>query len=92
MKTVTLTEFRKNIFRLVDEAIATGEPIVMNRKGARVVVRGAKGSTETAEERAERWKRFWASPPEVFEDISLEEIEEAGESYWHWDEGPELDN
>jgi prevent-host-death family protein len=37
MKEVTLTELRRNIFRLVDEALATGEPIVVTRKGQRVV-------------------------------------------------------
>ncbi len=42
MKTVTLTEFRKNIFRMVDEAVSTGEPIVIDRNGARVIIRGEK--------------------------------------------------
>jgi hypothetical protein len=46
---------------------------------------------ETDEERAERWRRFWASPPEVYEDLSLDEIEKAGEAYWRWDGEPELD-
>ena len=35
MKEVTLTELRRNIFRLVDEALETGEPIVVKRKGQR---------------------------------------------------------
>jgi hypothetical protein len=90
MKTVTLTEFRKNIFRMVDEAVATGEPIVIDRNGARVVIRGEKRATETEEERAERWRKFWASPPEVDGDLSLDEIEEAGEAYWRWDGESEL--
>jgi hypothetical protein len=91
MKTVTLTEFRKNIFRMVDEAVATGEPIVIDRNGARVVIRGEKRPKETEDERAERWRKFWASPPEVDGDLSLDEIEEAGEAYWRWDGESELD-
>jgi hypothetical protein len=43
------------------------------------------------EERAERWRRFWASPTEVHEDLSLAEIEEAGEAYWRWDGESELE-
>jgi hypothetical protein len=91
MKIVTLTEFRKNIFRMVDEAVATGEPIVIDRNGARVVIRGEKRPTETEEDRAERWRKFWASPPEVDGDLSLDEIEAAGEAYWRWDGESELD-
>jgi hypothetical protein len=92
MKTVTLTEFRKNIFRMVDEAVATGEPIVIDRKDGRVIIRGEKRPSETAEERAERWRRFWASPAEVCEDLSLDEIEDAGESYWRWDDGAGMES
>jgi Antitoxin Phd_YefM, type II toxin-antitoxin system len=91
MKTVTLTEFRKNIFRMVDEAVATGEPIVIDRNGARVVIRSEKRPTETDEERAERWRKFWASPPEIHEDLSLDDIRKAREAYWKWDGEPELD-
>src|ERR1700722_3705794 len=45
MKTVTITELRRNIFRLIDETLETGEPIVLNRKGKRLVLsRGAPTS------------------------------------------------
>jgi PHD/YefM family antitoxin component YafN of YafNO toxin-antitoxin module len=98
MKTVTLTELRRNIFQLVDEALATGEPIVVNRKGRRMVLRSeeavAADAGETEEERAERWRKFWAEPPspgmEDF-DLSPEDIRRARQEYWHWDEEPELD-
>jgi hypothetical protein len=43
--------------------------------------------TETA--RAARWRRFWATPSEIKEDLTLEEIEAAGEAYWRMSEGPE---
>jgi prevent-host-death family protein len=94
MKTVTITELRRNIFQLIDEALETGEPIVVHRKGRRVTLRGEEPSAataETEEERAERWRKFWAEPSEIQEDLSLEDIEAAGEAYWRWDEESELD-
>ncbi|HEX3917011.1 MAG TPA: type II toxin-antitoxin system Phd/YefM family antitoxin [Caulobacteraceae bacterium] len=95
MKTVTITELRRNIFQLIDEALETGEPIVLLRKGRRVTLSGESPSpgkvVETEEARAERWRKFWAEPSEIQEDLSLEDIEAAGEAYWRWDEEPELD-
>ena len=93
MKTVTLTEFRKNIFRMVDEALATGEAIEIKRKGGRVVLSPEDAPAGVAEKRAERWKRFWESPPvlSVGGDLSAEDVRRAREEYWHWDEEPELD-
>jgi len=93
MKTVTITELRRNIFRLIDESLATGEPIVLNRKGKRVVLgpeTTAPAVVETEAEREERWRKFWAEPSEIKEDLTLEEIETAGESYWRLSETPEL--
>jgi prevent-host-death family protein len=91
MKTVTITELRRNIFRLIDESLATGEPIVLNRKGKRVVLgpETAAPIAETEEEREERWRKFWAEPSEIKEDLTLEEIETAGEAYWRLSETPE---
>ena len=95
MKTVTITEFRRNLFQLVDEALATGEPIEIRRKGGRVVVRGEGEAEDEGEafRRAEMWRRFWASPPPPgWEnlDLSYEEIQRASELSWTWDEEPEL--
>lgn len=96
MKTVTLTELRRNIFQLVDEALATGEPIVVHRNGRRVVLREdpVTPNVETEEQRAEGWRKFWAEPPppgmEDF-DLSPEDVRKARQEYWHWDEEPELD-
>jgi prevent-host-death family protein len=92
MKTVTITELRRNIFRLIDETLETGEPIVLNRKGKRVVLsaeRTLSPAAETEAAREARWRRFWATPSEINEDLTLEEIEAAGEAYWHWSNGPE---
>lgn len=92
MKTVTITEFRKNIFRLVDEVLATGESIVIDRKGGSVVVRGQQATD--IERRRERFKQFMASPPlPGWEnvDLSPQDIRRERESYWTWDEEPELD-
>jgi prevent-host-death family protein len=91
MKTVTITELRRNIFRLIDEALETGEPIVLNRRGKRVVLspETLSAPVETDAARAARWRRFWATPSEIREDLTLEEIEAAGEAYWRRSEGPE---
>jgi antitoxin (DNA-binding transcriptional repressor) of toxin-antitoxin stability system len=64
MKTVTLTELRKNIFQLIDEVVATGEPLVIERKGKRLTLKGETASKdETRAEADERWRAFWAQPP-----------------------------
>jgi len=92
MKTVTITEFRKNIFRMIDETLATGEAIVVDRKGARVVIRGEPKSDETQAERDECWARFWAEPPRPgSRDFTVEEFNRWSASSWEWDEEPELD-
>ena len=91
MKTVTITELRRNIFRLIDESLETGEPILLNRRGRRVVLRPDTASpvVETEAERQERWRKFWAEPSEIKEELTLEEIETAGESYWRLSGTPE---
>src|ERR1700721_771899 len=67
MKTVTITELRRNIFRLIDETLETGEPIVLNRKGKRVVLgpeaASAPAVVETQAEREEGRRKFWEEPP-----------------------------
>ncbi len=89
MKTVTLTELRKDIFRLVDEVVATGEPLVIERKGRRLTLQGeTPRAEETREQEAERWRRFWAQPPrpgwETW-DMSVEEFNAASREAWTWD-------
>src|SRR5580658_7846663 len=97
MKEVTLTELRRNIFQLVDEALATGEPIVIRRKGRRVVVQAeetaADVAVETEEEHEGRWRKFWAEPPPGAQnlDLSVEELRRIRQDYWRWDGEPALD-
>ena len=93
MKEVTLTELRRNIFRLVDEALATGESIVVKRKGRTVTLAPdapAPRSGRLAPDDEEGWAKFWAEPPppgwEDY-DLSLEALNGA----WKWDGEPELD-
>ena len=92
MKEVTLTELRRNIFRLVDEAIATGEPIVVKRKGQRLVIGPERPLTKehAVDARLEaRWRNFFDSPAEIEEGLTLQEIEEAGEAYWQPSANPD---
>ena len=98
MKTVTITELRRNIFRLIDETLETGEPIVLNRKGKRVVLgpeaASAPAVVETQAEREERRRKFWEEPPPPgWEDcdLSVEALKAARREYWQWDQEPELD-
>jgi prevent-host-death family protein len=93
MKQVTMTELRRNLFRLVDEALETGEPIVVKRKGRAVklipeAVNARSGKLAPDDE--EGWAKFWAEPPppgwEDY-DLSLEALDSA----WKWDGEPELD-
>ncbi|MEI9963797.1 MAG: type II toxin-antitoxin system Phd/YefM family antitoxin [Caulobacteraceae bacterium] len=91
MKTVSITEFRKNIFRLTEDALATGEPIVIQRKDGSLLLRPHRRST--AAERRAQWRRFAASAPAPGNapDLSPEDIHREREAYWTWDEEPEID-
>jgi antitoxin (DNA-binding transcriptional repressor) of toxin-antitoxin stability system len=97
MKEVTLTELRRNIFRLVDEALETGESIVVKRHGRTVTLapdaRPTRGR-KLAPDDKEGWAKFWAEPsPLGWEnyDLSFEALDKAGKSFWEWDGEPELD-
>jgi antitoxin (DNA-binding transcriptional repressor) of toxin-antitoxin stability system len=35
---VTVTELRANLYRLIDEVIETGQPLIVERNGQRVVI------------------------------------------------------
>jgi hypothetical protein len=38
MKTDAITRLRRNIFRLIDETLETGEPTLLNRKGKKAAL------------------------------------------------------
>lgn len=87
MKTVTLTELRRNIFRIADETLASGEPVVIERNGQELELRPRQA--KDAVERREWVKRFFETP-NPFPDqppLTLEDFEGLAE----WDEEPELD-
>jgi prevent-host-death family protein len=93
MKQVTMTELRRNLFRLVDEALETGEPIIVNRKGhtMTLVPQGVSPQRrKLAPDDEEGWAKFWAEPaPPGWEnsDLSLDALNAA----WKWDGGSKLD-
>jgi prevent-host-death family protein len=97
MKQVTMTELRRNLFRLVDEALETGEPIVVNRRGRTVTLApdaAASRRGKLAPDDEEGWAKFWAEPsPLGWEecDLSFEALDKASKEYWKWDGEPELD-
>ena len=95
MKQVTLTELRRNLFRLVDEALETGEPILVNRKGQRVVIgpdRQMTNERPASTLLAARWRSYFDAPAEIEEGLTLQEIEEAGEAYWQPSDDPGADH
>lgn len=57
MTEVTLTELRKDLFRLADQALETGEPVVVLRKGRRLLLQPETVSTEAG---VDRWARYVA--------------------------------
>ena len=70
MKTVKITEFRKHLARHIDEVLATGQPLVIERKGGRVVLSGER--SDDVQSRRERFERFMASdPPAGWEDVDF---------------------
>lgn len=75
---VTLTELRKDLFRLVDQAVATGEPLIVRRKGQRVVLRAqAEAAPEelTPSQRVDRYLALVeAEGPDPMYDLTQADI------------------
>ena len=90
MSEMTLTEFRRTLFASVDKVLETGEPVVLNRNGRRLVLREEPATDAAENERAERiarWRRWFDQGPRPnFPDLSLEEINEASRDSWSWSE------
>lgn len=75
MKRVTSTEARRNWFRLLDEIVA-GETVVVDRDGARIVLRREDEAREAAR-----------SIPRYDDVISVPHADRADSWGWEWDEG-----
>lgn len=87
MKQITASEARKNWFRLLDE-VATGEVVVLERKGCRIVLRRADPPADAAAhqlpdykellrvrdaDHADRWTWEWRGPKQGLALVEPEE-------------------
>lgn len=88
MTDITLTELRKDLFRLVDEMISTGRPLRVRRGTmivevkTRIVDEGDRVLTPQ-----QRWERFLAKPERGTDlPLDFEDLE-----YGHWTWRDELD-
>ncbi|MDO9336532.1 MAG: type II toxin-antitoxin system Phd/YefM family antitoxin [Caulobacter sp.] len=89
MAKITLTELRKDLFRLADRALETGEPVVIERNGRTMVLMEARKPFEAApaQTHAERVRALLASPsPFPPMDLSLEEMAGGGGYDWSPDD------
>jgi len=80
---LTLTEMRKDLFRLVDEMIETGRPLRV-RRGSLVVelkTHVVEGDAQTLTPQ-QRWKRF-LHKPERQTDLPVE-FEDLEYGHWTW--------
>jgi hypothetical protein len=82
MAEITLTNLRKDLFRLVDEMIETGRPLRVRRGSVVVelntrVVAGGEGRLTPQQ----RWERFLEKPERPTDlPVEFEDLE-----YGHWD-------
>jgi antitoxin (DNA-binding transcriptional repressor) of toxin-antitoxin stability system len=77
MKRVTVSEARKQWFRLLDE-VAAGEVVVLERKGRRLVLRREDAKSERVEHKLPDYSRLLRVPQAELAD------------QWGWDwQGPE---
>ncbi|MDP1735844.1 MAG: type II toxin-antitoxin system Phd/YefM family antitoxin [Caulobacter sp.] len=73
MKQVTISELRRNLARYLDEAMATGEPLIINRKRGRLVLRSEPATFE-GPSRADRMKAYFAAGSDLVpEALTIEE-------------------
>ena len=73
MKQITVSELRRNLAQHLDEAMATGEPLVIRRKQGRLVLRPEPASAG-GPSRAERMKAYFAAGSNLIpETLTIEE-------------------
>ena len=85
MTEVTLTALRKDLFRLVDSVLETGEPLVIRRGGRRLTLVAEAVERELTPE--ERWDAYMAQG--VREDWA-DDID-TNKSHWTWDPDTKFD-
>lgn len=86
MTTMTLTEFRKNIFKMVDRLIETGEPLYLTRRGRPIVLELVKPAGQTLQQEYDTYMALG-----VREDASdFDAGDPADKSHWEWDPDPKL--
>lgn len=84
MSEITLTDMRKDLFRLVDEMVETGRPLRV-RRGSKVIevvtrVLADDGRVPTPQE---RWAKFLKKPEREFSGSADFEVLEYG-AHWEW--------
>jgi hypothetical protein len=89
MPKITLTELRKDLFRLADKALETGEPVVIERNGRTMVLMEAGKPFEPAPAMtyAERVEAFFAKPS-PFPPFDYDPDDN---SHWTWSPDDALD-
>lgn len=81
---MTLTEFRKNIFKMVDHLIETGEPLHLTRRGRPLVLELAKPVGQTLEQEYQAYMALG-----LREDASAFDAgDPADSSHWDWNPDP----
>lgn len=84
MTSVTLTEFRKNIFRMVDRVIETGEPLYLTRRGRPIVLELVKPAGQTLQQEYDAYMALG-----VREDAGdFDAGDPADSSHWEWNPDP----
>ena len=92
MPKITLTELRKDLFRLADKALETGEPVVIERNGRTMVLMEAgkpfeHARPETPQSRAERIRAFWNTPSP----FPPSNVDPEDSSHWSWSADDNID-
>lgn len=82
---VTMTELRRDLFRLVDRMAETGEPLRVRRHGRVIDLTAQKPEKSVADMTPqERWDRFMAAPPIAgFDDVPNDL--DTRRDHWTWE-------
>jgi PHD/YefM family antitoxin component YafN of YafNO toxin-antitoxin module len=88
MTEVTLTALRKDLFRLVDSVLETGEPLVIRRGGRRLTLVAEAVERKMTPE--ERWDAYMAQGVREGADDWADDID-TNKSHWTWDPDAKFD-